>query len=622
MQTRFEVEDEDAFEEARVELVDDFDVWARKRGLNVDTDVAFEAVTCKVQYLDGDLGRWRVADLDELLLCLYPRKVIVEEGRLPLVVPSMHAFLDYLQDAGLFAGGGHPLPALHAALDGLTAPFAEAMADPSRHGPAKALFMAMRTEEVAIDDPDAVQRFMDDFNARSFEERAALIPGPPRETLPPVLLPGDDELAELAAATTMLRRLRALVAFVGEGRRLTQAGNLALADGKALVALLDTDDPVDVYGRTRSATQLREVDLTFRLALSARLVKKAKGTLSATRKGRAIERAPLQAWREALVALLGLGLAGSRYDGAYLRPFWTDFLDEGALELLALLCITREPLPISFLQKAAWEQVVGLVDPDDPWHERSETAREWVSRDLEHVLDRLEFTGALVRDEPDGQAGNAGAAVRLTSLGTWLARPVLIAHGYDVPLVGDLADANAGTLLRAIAARPPDEARAEFLAWVAARGSAAVEELAEALRAEADPAERTLAAGVLIWLPDDAAAGMRELRDDPLLGAYARLWLVDRGLAPRSSLDPADGTRTMIETLAGILALEGAESMVEYFRETAPDPGSAVHTVDALWDVDSPHTGPVLQALIDSGGRDLGKAGRRSLFKRRSRPRG
>lgn len=277
---------------------------------------------------------------------------------------------------------------------------------------------------------------------------------------------------------------------------------------------------------------------------------------------------------------------------------------------------------MSFLRNGAWEQVVGLVDPDDPWHERADIARDWVFRDLDHVLDRLVYTGTLARAELGGEAKDEGAAVVLTPLGTWVARSVLLAQGYDVPLVGELAHGDGGALLRAIADHPPEEEQAEFRAWVEAHGSGAVEELADALRAEADPAARTMAAGVLIWLPDDAAEGVRKLSDDALLGAIARLWLVDRGLAPPSSVNQADGAQMLVDTLAAILALEGANGMVEYFRRTMPDRRTAPHSLDGLWAADSPHVDSVLQALVDAGGKDLGKAARRSLVKRRSRSRG
>lgn len=102
------------------------------------------------------------------------------------------------------------------------------MGDPSRFGPAKALATVLGQRGVDLGDADAVQRVIDEINALPFEERAALLPAPPMpapEPAPPVVLPDDGELAVLARATTLLDRLRTVVAFYGDGRKLTLTGN-------------------------------------------------------------------------------------------------------------------------------------------------------------------------------------------------------------------------------------------------------------------------------------------------------------------------------------------------------------------------------------------------------------
>jgi hypothetical protein len=54
--------------------------------------------------------------------------------------------------------------------------FAEAMRDPGRFGPAKAIITAVLAGGVDVRDPAAVQRWVAEFNARPFEERARLLP--------------------------------------------------------------------------------------------------------------------------------------------------------------------------------------------------------------------------------------------------------------------------------------------------------------------------------------------------------------------------------------------------------------------------------------------------------------
>lgn len=603
MRLRFGVDDEEAFGEARERLLEGFAAWAAGSGRQVDDDPAFQALSFKWGYLDGHLGRWRVSDLAEVLLELYPRKTIVDEEYLPLVVPGLHAFLDYLQEKGWLTGD--PPQVLHAALDELAEPFRAAMADTSRHGPAKALVGAMLAEGVALDDPEAVQRYMDEFNARPYEERAALIPGPARETLVPVALPGDAELGQEALATPLLQRLLAFVEYIGAGHKLTKTGNLTVADGRALAALLDTGEAAHA-DQVRSATELPEVDLAFRIALDTRSVKKVKGVLSATRKGREIERDPLEAWREAFIALLGQGLVG----GPYYAPFWVDFLDEGVLGLLGLLYVAGGRVPVGLLEEGAWEQLADELDPDDFWYQHRDLAREGLSRDLGRMIDRLELTGALQRED--------GGDVRLTPLGAWLARPVLVAQGYEAPLIGDLSGTDAATLLQSVEEYPPDAAEAEIRLWIERRGPTAATELAETLRAEQDPATRVMIFSALALLADEAEPTIRSLRDDPLLRPYASLWLVDRGLEPPAALDPGAAPEMMVETLAAILAVAGPDEMIEQFRESAPDQRGVLDALDALWRADNPHTANVLEAFAQSADKPVVKAARRSLFRHRS----
>jgi pRiA4b ORF-3-like protein len=62
---------------------------------------------------------------------------------------------------------------------------------------------------------------------------------------PPVELAPLPQLQAAAAAAPTVRRLRALVEWLGEGRKLTAAGNLTLADAKELARLLDLGDPTN-----------------------------------------------------------------------------------------------------------------------------------------------------------------------------------------------------------------------------------------------------------------------------------------------------------------------------------------------------------------------------------------
>jgi hypothetical protein len=92
----------------------------------------------------------------------------------------------------------------------------------------KRLMSVARSEGVNMQDPDAMQRFMEDFNRLTFDERDAIL-GPPAvpeglgtvggeiEPLPPIVLPPLDELEAAAQDTVWWQRVRLLVDFVGDG---------------------------------------------------------------------------------------------------------------------------------------------------------------------------------------------------------------------------------------------------------------------------------------------------------------------------------------------------------------------------------------------------------------------
>ena len=92
---------------------------------------------------------------------------------------------------------------------------------------------------------------------------------PPR---PPRALPAHaDTLVRAAEHARILRQVLALCDFLGDGRPLTDKGNLKLADAAALVAVAETGDELeprlgDTTWRLRTATQLRHLDTLLRWA--------------------------------------------------------------------------------------------------------------------------------------------------------------------------------------------------------------------------------------------------------------------------------------------------------------------------------------------------------------------
>lgn len=137
-------------------LLDAFGEWmVAGRRPGVEWAVA-ETLRFKAGYLDGRLGCWQRWDLEEILTELFPRKVTADVANVALVVPTLRAFFEWLEQAGLLDPAGDPLPALHAELDRIEPQLLVLMTDESRYGMAKSMCSSMLADGVDIQNEDAV----------------------------------------------------------------------------------------------------------------------------------------------------------------------------------------------------------------------------------------------------------------------------------------------------------------------------------------------------------------------------------------------------------------------------------------------------------------------------------
>lgn len=489
-------------------------------------------------------------------------------------------------------------------------------------GPAAALVTYLQRRGVDLFDREAVQRAVDELNALPFEERAAILPvpavdEPDPEPAPPVVLPPEDELAALAGATPLLTRLRTVAAFYGDGRRVTATGNPTLADARELARLLDSPDR-EWADSARRAARLRHVLAAVRLARAARVVKLARGVQSSTRRGREMGNDPLSTWQAALTAVLETGPSLLSAGVAEYRAQWEDDLDRDGEGILVGLYRVGGELPVGLLVGALGEAVREAFDP----LARADLVGLRVGLVIEQLLDGLVLAGALERvqatvETDDGDLEEAEVA-RLTGLGRWFTRELLLARGEPAPLAGELSGLGALELLDAVAGFPVEPAEEEIRRWIARRGPAgATAELAQAVHA-VTPQERAEVAGMLTHLPDDAADAVRALRADDLLRPYATLWLVDRDLEPPTALDPAGRPKQLVETVAALLLVADPAEIVAQLVADAPDRQAVLDLPETVRRVDSPHTDTVLQALATADDPALAKAARRAAFKRRT----
>lgn len=641
MDREFDPDDEDRFFAVRDDLLERFERWLDARGRSGELRMGAELLlTFKWGYLDGHPGRWRTADLDEVLLELYPRKVMADLDMAQLMIEAVARLLEFLDDQHLLATSSDPLPKLLARLEVLRAPFLDAVGDPSTRGPAASLVEAMRADGIDLDDAAAVGGWIEAFNAGTFEDRDRILgPAMPpvsatshgRGRLRPVTLAPSDVLEEAARTAPAMVRLARFVEYVTTPRKLTGTGNLKLADAHQLVELLDLDDRLDeTIGdrtfKTTSSAQLPTLDLTFRWARSAGLIKVRKGEVSATKAGQRLDRDVLATTERALRGLLELGVLTHRFrEDTYGFGWYAADVDDEVWGWLLDL-YEHDHLDIEELAGLMWEVLLGRFALDDVPADKLAIHRDLVRHGVRRILGRLEELGIVevsgVEQKPTLVGSeDAGGVITLTGLGVWAVQRRASAE-FDAPVVGMLADDSAADLLRKAADLAEDAARAEVEVWVARRSPGeAADELVAALP-EVDDVGVGLAFGALLQLGEAAVDAVRTLRDDARLGSYAMVWLVDAQAPDAGDLEVDDTEQVAL--LHAVLDLRGQSAVIGWLplalgvgADTGPDALAAA--VGELWRDRSDRAVEVLDAVAsEHPDKRVAKAARKALFKLRS----
>ena len=198
MPLRFGVDDEDEFYEAKDQLLAQLE---EALGDDGDPEVVGSAgllLDWRWGYSTGELDHYDRIELEAYLLDWCPRKVSVgPEGYRP-IIQGARALILHLALTNAWRGG--PVQPLLGYLDEVEPRFLDAMADPSKFGMAKGLFMGpgLSGPDIDLDDPDAIQAAIDRFNSQSFDERVA-ITDPLLDRMASGGIRNEDELAEVLA---------------------------------------------------------------------------------------------------------------------------------------------------------------------------------------------------------------------------------------------------------------------------------------------------------------------------------------------------------------------------------------------------------------------------------------
>lgn len=198
-------DDDEAFRAAR-ELVSRFESTPSRQEFGW---VAAQVLDFKWGYLDGDLSRWRLEDVEEILLGLIPAKMVLESEDLDLVVKGFAEFFLFLGDEGVVPKSDSIR--LATTVDQLAPAFHVEALDQGNWSMGERLWSQAQAEGVGPSDSDALRQFMDDFNQRPSAERDAVLGHILPETapyhrdvvgpLPPITLPPISQLKSAARGT-------------------------------------------------------------------------------------------------------------------------------------------------------------------------------------------------------------------------------------------------------------------------------------------------------------------------------------------------------------------------------------------------------------------------------------
>ncbi|MFC8870430.1 hypothetical protein ACFUAC_22755 [Streptomyces sp. NPDC057148] len=468
-----------------------------------------------------------------------------------------------------------------------------------------------------------------------------------RSTLPPARLRPEAELARDALATPLLARAARLARWAGPETRVDAGGGLVEEQLPAAAGELGlTGDDAAAYASE-----------AWRIAVDTGLVEITDEEAGTVERGDDLAlltggspQDVLGVWLTALETVLADAsvpdlddLVDAMAEGGAVDLSSLDwdpeaeaeFLD-GVLGNLYLLTVGEDgagdtPVPLPALAAS----VIVPSDMGEPTNDVLEQVSDAMMR-LDDQFRMLEPAGlvayrpvdeALMADAdeepaaPDDEADVARyGMVRLTPLGLYGLRTRLQEAGFDVPVVGDLADKGADALLDGTAPFPPAAAHAETELWLAGRGplDAARELLAAARGTDPGaPLRRLRCQQALSLVGTEAEPALREVLDDPELGGLARVWLTEHGARDVPAPPQEMVFWLTIDTVAAQLAAEGNSDELRALVEGLAQQHSGFF--DTAWRVGHPATPDVLEAMGRlHPDKKVAKEARKAAFKARS----
>lgn len=585
---RFGPGDEDAYAGARKVLLQELDGWLDLPEIERSGTVANVGFVLDWRYHDsnGVLDDFAPSDIAELMLQWCPPRLTGRPEIVPFVCDAVRIYLDFMAATGRLVGGRKRATRLIELVGDLT----------------PALLAEVQGSSSVGDDPEQQQH--------TYE-------------LPFVYLPPPATEVEVAAAgAPLLAKFKALCAYLGsDGKQLTENGNLNLADGRALVDLLETGDEMDMQlGDTtisaKSTRSLRRLSFIVFFAREAGAVRVRQGRLVPVKAW--ASRRPVQQAEALFAALVERGPLEVEFSGPSLYSLdLRELLDDGIVHWLAPLlapgAAERFDAVVEWAESAATTKHE-LLDPDDEWNCES------IEEDMSRIFEVLEDAG-VVRwidrqevPEPFGPTFWNGGTVALTAFGRHVLPDYLGAAGYVLRRAEDVVHADAAALIETLFSASDTDRETLIAAWQAERPTAErVQMLTEAIVAASDGASRGMALSVLEHFDIDVTEPfVRQLLDTPVAG-HAALWLMSQGRADAETLGSFIDVAVIVDVLAA--GVDDLKELCEFFGSFTEPLG----LLEDIWRHPAPETAVVLDALGNNlQDKTLAKAARKAAVKHRS----
>ncbi|MFC0861016.1 hypothetical protein ACFHYQ_01770 [Sphaerimonospora cavernae] len=557
--------------------IDGLRTWGCEKGVEVDVDEVRLLCDYASDYLEvRELGDFRPGTFEELLLEIYPRKVIAPPESAPETISAARTLVEFLLDTGEI--GGKVAIRMRETIDEIEPEMPRALADTTKFGMAKSIFSAIGPDSLELVEPGSA-----DCDC------------PGCAPLPAVRLPPATEIAAAVREAPLLRDAHHVVTWLVDGGRTTTTRKaLRVRDARDVAAEASVERPA----------------LAWRLALDLGLARVDRTVVVAGEGFR-----PLAARADEEVLDLWAGTIEFLIE-APVAVTGEPAVDEEMYSVHDLLYRLQAPVPseavAEYLREIAAGRSSASTEHGPVAGGPVEGGPMNISSDgrLDAALAGLAYTGTVQITE-DG--------LTLTPRGLWGLREIYSEMGLDAPVAPDLAEGDASGLIAGLISDglPAEVAERDVEAWLVRRTpeQAAAELLAAVAGAPAEV--RGIAVTIVDRLGVEAAPVVRSCLDDPELRPHAAHWLSARGLeAP--VLTHEEVLWVTVDMLA--LALPAAEADPDGFAENIAVSGPPAHLIEDMWRVEHPDVVEVLELLGNSlSDRASAKAARKAAFKARSR---